>query len=173
MSQSQVYLFLYEQFDVWKWITGKTQKMTSFRNRFESVSLVLFCRTKTKLSCWRQLIWERTLLHQRRNIDVDSCIYCEIQFFNLNKLLLQCQRQANNFKGAPLKRTFTLAVTNISEKDFTNKITCLKQEIFTPSRYHEDDNNSSHFAVALIMYLLEMNHVEPEILEYLHPSYSR
>lgn len=23
MSQSQVYLFLYEEFDIWKWITGK------------------------------------------------------------------------------------------------------------------------------------------------------
>ncbi|XP_037045775.1 uncharacterized protein LOC119081135 [Bradysia coprophila] len=75
--------------------------------------------------------------------------------------------------GAPLKRTFTLAVTNISEMDFNDQITYFKEGEFSTTKYSQENNNGSHFAVALIKYLLDINHLEPELEEYLHPSNSK
>lgn len=78
--------------------------------------------------------------------------------------------QKDNFKGAPLKRTFTLAMTNISEEEFLNKINSLKKGQFSAAKYSQERNNCCHFARELIMYLLEIDHLEPELEEYLHPT---
>lgn len=74
--------------------------------------------------------------------------------------------------GAPLKRTFTLAVTNVSETDLIDKIKRFKEGDFLPTKYSVESNNGSHFAIALIKYLLEINHLEPELEEYLQPPNS-
>lgn len=63
-------------------------------------------------------------------------------------------------------------MTDISEVNFTNKINSFKEETFSPTKYSQE-NSSCHFARALIMYLLEIDHLEPELEEYLHPINSR
>lgn len=63
-------------------------------------------------------------------------------------------------------------MTNISEVNLTNKISSFREEKFSPSKYSQE-NSCCHFARALIMYLLEIDHLEPELEEYLHPINSR
>lgn len=60
-------------------------------------------------------------------------------------------------------------MTNICEVDFAIKVNGFKDGDFSPTKYNTESNNSSDFARALIMYLLEMDHLEPELEEYLHP----
>lgn len=60
-------------------------------------------------------------------------------------------------------------MTNISEMDFTIKVNSLKEDKFSPMKYDQENNNSCNFAIDLIMYLLEIDHLEPELLEYLQP----
>ncbi|KAJ6641970.1 hypothetical protein Bhyg_06915 [Pseudolycoriella hygida] len=129
MSQSQVYLFLYEKFDVWKWITG-----------------------------------------QRRWYHAGVNLYGKEYSYSSEGIL--ALSHANNFRGVPLKRTFTLAMTNISNADFMNKINDLGANAFSSAKHSAETNNSCHFARTLIMYLLEIDHLEPELEEYLHPASS-
>jgi len=63
-------------------------------------------------------------------------------------------------------------MTNVSEVEFLNKINSFKEEQFSAIKYDQEKNNCCHFAKELIMYLLEIDHLEPELEEYLHPTSS-
>lgn len=60
-------------------------------------------------------------------------------------------------------------MTNISEVDFLNKVNIFEGGEFSTSKYNEEKNNCCHFARALILFLLEIDYLEPELEEYLNP----